>query len=290
MLTPQEVLKFIKKSKKAWEALFTSGERPDDNQVIKRKLKRMGFESFVDYVVEMNKLALAHGFLPHTNLGVISKNEMKKLGKWNASLGLMLEQAVELECHNESPGKKPEKRIKTIENAGKLKIPFTTGILVGIGESEYDRIYSLEVISEIHKNYEHIQEVIIQNFMPKKGTPMEDHKPLPIKNIVKTVKIARKILPKEVAIQVPPNLVNDLRPLVKAGANDIGGISDCTPDYINPEHPWPSLEDIKRKLGNAYKLRPRLSIYPRYVKKGWFSDKISNLVHKLADYDGFKKA
>jgi len=289
LLSPTDVLKILKGSKKAWEALFTFGERPEVHKFIKLTLKKLGFKRFLDYVIEMNKLAISAGLLPHTNAGVISMSEMRKLSKYNASLGLMLEQAVELECHRYSPGKKPEKRIKVIKNAGKLKIPFTTGILIGIGEKEEDRIYSLEVISELHKNYGHIQEVIIQNFAPKKGTPMEFCKPPSLKDVLATVKTARKILPKDVAIQIPPNLVQNIYPLIKAGANDLGGISDYTPDFINPEHPWPSLSEIKNKLNKEFVLRPRLSIYPKYIKMGWFSDEISKLILELSNNEGFKR-
>ncbi len=289
LLLPNDVIKILRGSKRAWEALFTFGERPEVHKSIRTKLKEIGFKNFIDYVIEMNKLAISTGLLPHTNAGVISKIEMKKLRRYNASLGLMLEQAVELECHRFSPGKKPEKRIKVIKNAGKLKIPFTTGILIGIGEKREDRIYSLEVISDLHENYGHIQEVIIQNFTPKKGTPMENWPSPTVHEMLDTVKIAREILPDDVTIQIPPNLVKDVYPFIKAGARDIGGISDYTPDYINPEHPWPSIEELKKRLGKEFVLKPRLSIYPKFVKMGWFSDEISDLILKLADDDGFKR-
>jgi FO synthase subunit 1 len=287
-MTPDEVKSLLNKAKNASEALFTFGEKPDVYDDIKRKLKSLGYSSFLEFVRDMNELAVKMGFLPHTNAGVLSYNELKMLKPFNASMGLMLEQAVELECHALSPGKKPEVRIKTIKDAGKLQIPFTTGILVGIGETYYDRIYSLEVIADIHDNYGHIQEVIIQNFSPKKGTPMESWSPPSASEMLEVVRDARKILPEEVAIQVPPNLVEDVYPFLKAGANDLGGISEVTPDYINPEHPWPSIDRLKTSLRGEFVLRERLPIYPRFVKLRWFSERIAKLIDELTDDEGYR--
>ncbi len=291
LMKPDEVKSLLLKAKNAIEALFTFGEKPDVYAKFRENLKKLGYNSFIEYVRDMNKLAVDMGFLPHTNAGVLSYSELKTLKPFNASMGLMLEQAVELECHAESPGKKPEVRIKTIKDAGKLKIPFTTGILVGIGESEYDRAYSLEVIAEIHANYGHIQEVIIQNFSPKPNTPMANWKPPSLEEMLKTVKMAREILPSDVTIQIPPNLVDDVSPFLKAGARDLGGISEVTPDYINPEHPWPSVDSLKKVLEqNGFLLRERLPIYPKFVKMGWFSDEIAELVKLNSDGEGFRKA
>jgi len=272
----------------AKEALFTFGEKPDQvNPEMKKILRALGYSELLDYVVDMNKLAIALGFLPHTNAGVLEKNELMKLKPFNASLGLMLEQAVELECHSESPGKKPELRIRTIRSAGKLKIPFTTGILVGIGETEYDRAYSLEVIAELHREFGHIQEVIIQNFKPKSGTKMENFPEPTIEEMLKTVRLARQILPKDIAIQIPPNLVNDIYPFLKAGANDLGGISEVTPDYINPEANWPSIEQIKKALRSEFVLRERLPVYPKFVKLKLFGSAVSGLIEVYSDDDGY---
>jgi len=290
LMNPDEVKSLLLKAKNAKEALFTFGEKPDEvYPEIREMLKNLGFSSFLDYIASMNELAIKYGFLPHTNAGVLSYYELKKLKPLNASMGLMLEQAVELECHRFSPGKKPELRIKTIRDAGKLEIPFTTGILVGIGESKYDRIYSLEVIAEIHKNYGHIQEVIIQNFKPKKNTPMENHPPPTIEEMLETVRIAREILPRDVTIQIPPNLVDDVYPFIKAGARDIGGISDVTHDFINPESPWPTIDRIRRCLRGEFVLKERLPIYPKFVKLKWYSETIAKLIHKYSDDDGYAR-
>jgi len=290
LMSRDEVVRMLCNARNAVEALFTFGEKPEVYPEFRKKLRSMGCSSFLDYVRDMNHLAVKMGFLPHTNAGVLSYNELKYLKIYNASMGLMLEQAVELECHANSPGKKPKVRIETIVNAGKLQIPFTTGILVGIGEKEYDRAYSLEVISEIHKNYGHIQEVIIQNFSPKPKTPMQNVKPPTVGEMLKTVRIARDILPKDVTIQIPPNLVKDVSPFIKAGARDLGGISEVTPDYINPEHPWPRVEYLRRVLAfHGFELRERLPIYPKYVTMGWYSDEISQVVKAHADDGGYRR-
>ncbi len=291
LMSPKEVAELLKTANSAKEALFTFGERPDTvYPEIREILRSYGFRDFIEYIIEMNKLAIELGFLPHTNAGVLEYNELKSLRETNASMGLMLEQAVELECHAESPGKKPEVRIRVIKNAGKLKIPFTTGILVGIGESKYDREYSLEVIADIHSNYGHIQEVIIQNFKPKKGTRMENWPPPTQEEMLETVRSARKILPSDVTIQIPPNLVDDIYPFVKAGARDIGGISDVTHDFINPESPWPTLDRVRESLKGEFLLRERLPIYPKFVKLKWYSSSLEKLIERLSDADGYARS
>jgi FO synthase subunit 1 len=288
LLSPQDVKDLLSKAGNASEALFTFGEKPDISPEIKEMLKSFGYSSFIDYILDMNRLAISMDLLPHTNAGVLSKEELKRLKNFNASMGLMLEQAVELECHADSQGKKPEVRIEMIRNAGKLSIPFTTGILVGIGETFEDRLYSLEVIADLHDNYGHIQEVIIQNFKPKAGTPMENVSPPSASEMLEVVKAARRILPDDVTIQIPPNLVDDVYPFIKAGARDVGGISDVTPDFINPESPWPTIEKIKKRLRGEFILRERLPIYPKYIKLGWYSDEISQLIKTLSDEEGLR--
>lgn len=291
LMSKEEVTSLLKFSLDSKEALFTFGEKPDlVYKEIRNLLKKYGFKDFIDYVAFMNKLAIKFGLLPHTNAGVLNYYELKTLKPFNASMGLMLEQAVELECHSESPGKKPEVRIRTIKSAGKLHIPFTTGILVGIGESSYDREYSLEVIEDLHQNYGHIQEVIVQNFVPKKGTKMENQEPPSIETMIETVRKARQILSPEVTIQIPPNLVGDIYPLIKAGARDIGGISDITHDYINPDSPWPSLSKIRDALGSEFILRERLPVYPKFVKLRWYGEYVKSLVELYSDDDGYARS
>jgi FO synthase subunit 1 len=294
LMSIDDVRLLLQKGNQAKEALFTFGERPDEAYPeIKKMLLSYQFSDFVEYIETMNRLAIRYGLLPHTNAGILTFSELKRLKPLNASMGLMLEQAVELDCHSMSPGKKPEVRIKMIKNAGRLQIPFTTGILVGIGETPHDREYSLEVIADIHKNYGHIQEVIIQNFSPKKGTPMEGHQPPSAEDMLKTVKAARRILPEDVAIQIPPNLIRnayiDILPFLKAGANDIGGISTVTHDYVNPESPWPGIEEIRHSLRNEFVLRERLPVYPKFVKLKWYGESLEALVEKYASDDGYAR-
>ncbi|MBO8182374.1 MAG: 7,8-didemethyl-8-hydroxy-5-deazariboflavin synthase subunit CofG [Archaeoglobus sp.] len=289
LMNPLEVEDLLRMAKNAKEALFTFGEKSEVYKSVKKSLSSLGYGSFLDYVVEMNRKAIELGKLPHTNAGVLSYSEIKKLKPWNASLGLMLEQAVELPCHVESPGKKPEERIRMIKDAGKLEIPFTTGILVGIGESFEEDLYSLEVIAELHSNYDHIQECIIQNFSPKEGTPMEDWEPPSTERLLKLVREARKILPKDVEVQIPPNLVQDIRPFLNAGARDIGGISEVTIDHINPEAPWPSIEKIERSLNGEFVLKERLPVYPKYIKRRWYGVMCESLIDKLSDGNGYAK-
>lgn len=270
----------------ATEALFTFGEKPENHSEVVDKLKELGFKDFVSYIVEMNKMAISMGLLPHTNAGILTKEEIKKLKPFNASLGLMVEQAVELDCHSNSPGKKPEVRIETIKEAGRQSIPFTTGLLIGIGETPENREYSLEVINDLHQNYGHIQEVIIQNFKSKEGTEMESYSPPTFSEMVETVSKARETLCDDITIQIPPNLVEDIHPLIKAGARDIGGISEA--DYINPEHEFPSIENVKSYMNNEFVLKERLPIYPQYIAKGWYSREISELINSISDEEGFR--
>ena len=268
------------------EALFTFGERPEEVEGFKEWLLELGHETIVDYLAELCRLSLGIGLLPHSNPGILGKYELEKLKPYNASIGLMLETVGIIEAHEGCAGKIPEARIKTIENAGELKIPFTTGILVGIGETWDDRVRSIQTIRDLHEKFGHIQEVIIQNFIPKTGTKMNS-KPAPgINEMKETVSMARRILPDDVAIQVSPNLIHP-KELVRCGASDLGGISPETIDYINPESPWPNITELQSMVDIP--LRERLPIYPAYVKKKWYSSEIAPLIRTLSDAEGFRK-
>lgn len=284
----QDFLNVLQHKGAATEALFSAGEHPElaylssffNNRVIEE-----GFTSLVAYTKNLCEIAIQHGLLPHCNLGVLSRDELKELRDVNASMGLMLETTAELAAHKNSPGKDPTLRLKMIEEAGKLKIPFTTGILVGIGEEQEDRIRSLNAIKSLHEQYGHIQEVIIQPFLPKQSTAMWSTKPPRFDEMKEIVRAARATLPDEIAIQVPPNLTAP-KELIELGASDLGGISKRTIDYINPESPWPHEEELRRKIA-PFELRERLPIYPRFIKKGWYSEEISQLIERYAD-DGFR--
>jgi FO synthase subunit 1 len=286
----KEFLALVKTKGAATEALFTAGEKPELanlSSFFKKRILDSGYSSLVEYTKELCKLAIKHGLLPHCNLGVLSRKELNELREVNASMGLMLETTAELEAHKNSPGKIPAERLKKIEEAGKLEIPFTTGLLVGIGEKSEDRIHSLEAIKSLHDKYGHIQEVIIQPFIPKPFTQMWNKKPLSFEELKEVVHAARGILQDEIAIQVPPNLTSPTE-LIELGASDLGGISEKTVDYINPESPWPEEEEL-RKMVAPFELRERLPIYPRYIEKGWYSEEIRPLIEKYADEEGLRR-
>jgi FO synthase subunit 1 len=265
------------------EALFTYGDSPSDPGFF-NELGKYGYETLTDYVYDLCLDAIGMGMLPHTNGGVLPLEELKRLKEVNASMGLMLETTADLSAHRLSPLKKPSLRIEFIENAGKLRIPFTTGILVGIGETREDRRRSLEAIRDVHKKYDHIQEVIVQNFVPKPHTRMGGVQAPAVDDMIRVLRMAREILPDDIELQAPPNLTSRLLDFLKAGAADVGGISPVTEDYINPECRWPTLDEL-RSMG--LKLRERLPIYPKYVKKGWYPGLVGPIIKKHADGDGY---
>ena len=266
------------------EALFTMGDRPWEVAGMREHLQGSGIGDLIDYIIELCELAIEGGLLPHTNAGILGDDELERIAPYNASMGLMLETTRDVRAHIGSSGKRPDLRVSFIESAGRQKIPFTTGILVGIGEDRSDRIQSLRRIAELHKAYGHLQEVIIQPFDPKPGTLMAGATPPGIEVIVDAVRLARRILPADVAVQVPPNLV-DPKPLVDSGASDLGGLSPVTLDWINPDRTWPSIEKLRKKLC-CYELLERLPVYPKYIHAGWHGRHTRKLVNELANVDG----
>ncbi len=290
-MEPGEVIELARRAEAAGcsEALLTLGERPEVHAEARGKLDEFGYEKTVNYLVELCRQILELGLLPHTNAGVLDGRELRRLRRYNASMGLMLECVADLPAHVRSPGKDPKLRLKMIEAAGKLRIPFTTGLLVGIGESLGDRIRSLLAIRELHQKYGHIQEVIIQPFEPKLDTPMRSYPKPSEQELLTTVALARSFMP-VMNLQVPPNLVRDIGPFLLRGANDLGGISTVTPDFINPGRPWPSVEELKSVVIEAgFNPRERLPIYPRYAKVDRFmSREVRERVLELADEDGYR--
>lgn len=295
LMSPDDVESILRQGKNAGctEALFTFGERPEEIESFRPRLETLGYESIIDYVKDLSEMAVSIGLLPHTNAGIMDIHELKLLKPLNASMGLMLETVSEIEAHSDCEGKKPQLRIQTIKDAGRLKIPFTTGLLIGIGESKESRLESLETIASIHKRYGHIQEVIIQNFLPKPGTAMAEHSPAPFSEMVETVATAREILPVAVTIQVAPNLIEPHR-LILAGARDLGGVSSVTDDHINPEASWPTIRELEnvvdsvvRSCGKNFMLKERLPVYPQYIKKGWYGDRVKDIIESLVDEDGY---
>jgi len=296
MMKPEQVLEIAEKGKKAkcTEALFMTGERPEQKYDEAREwLKSLGYSSTTEYIIHMSELVLKKtGLLPHTNPGNMTTEEMLALKQSNPSLGMMLENVSERLCardmpHELAPSKNPKVRLKTIENAGKLKIPFTTGLLVGMGETPYELVDSLFAINELHAKYGHIQEVIMQNFSPKPDTPMS-LAPTPTLNyMLKAVAIARIVMP-SMNIQVPPNLSpGHYGKYLDAGINDWGGISPVTIDHVNPEFAWPRINDIRSATERkGFVFRARLPVYPEYISKDFLSDNVLERVEAIADAQG----
>lgn len=241
------------------EVLIMSGERP----WLLPDLGLGGEAEFVEVVVEVCRRAMRLGLLPHTNVGLLSRESLVRLRSWNASMGLMLETATDqIPAHAMGGGKRHLERLAHLDWAGELQIPFTTGILVGIGESSAHRRQALELIAQSHRRHHHIQEVIVQNFIPKPGTPMADQPPPTPEEFTEAVRMAREILPPEVAVQIPPNLNFESWPqLVEAGARDLGGIS-ADGDSVSPAFAWPNQDDLAAKARTlGYRLQERLPVY-----------------------------
>ncbi|MFX0185497.1 MAG: 7,8-didemethyl-8-hydroxy-5-deazariboflavin synthase subunit CofG [Candidatus Hodarchaeota archaeon] len=300
-LEPDEIeeILFQAKRSRVSEVLLTLGEKPESKYPIAQKwLKQHGFSSTIEYIYFIAQKALEIGLLPHINAGSLEYSELRYLKEVSASMGVMLEilgtrMLQPRMPHEKSPDKHPKKRITTIKNAGRLKIPFTSGLLVGIGETPKEVVSSLFALRNVHKKYRHLQEVIIQNFQPNTRIKMV-HFPTPsLDYLEKIVILARHILPTKISIQVPPNLIksNETR-FLKAGMSDWGGISSITFDYINPDHNWPlvsQLQNITRKAG--FKLRERLPVYPRYINLEWLSKELYQLIESkdLKTKDGYRK-
>ncbi|MBV8160907.1 MAG: 7,8-didemethyl-8-hydroxy-5-deazariboflavin synthase CofG, partial [Acidimicrobiia bacterium] len=270
-LPPDDVLALARHGADAGchEALFTLGERPELRYPAAAAwLADHGFATTVEYLVAMCRLVSEEtGLLPHANAGALLPDELAALRRVSASQGMMVESLdPDLDCHRGSPDKTPERRLATLDAAGALAIPFTTGILVGIGESRASRVAALEAIAESHRRHGHVQEVIVQNFLPKPGTAMHAADPCPPDDYLWTVAAARLLLPPEVHLQAPPNLTEDFGRLLDAGIDDWGGVSPVTPDHVNPERPWPALERLRTVTeARGFVLAPRLTIYPEFA-------------------------
>ncbi len=254
------------------EALFTLGEKPELRYPAAAQwLADRGFATTVDYLVHACKLVLFEtGLLPHANAGALDEEELGRLREVSPSQGMMIESLRgDLACHTGAPDKSPARRLATLEAAGRLKIPFTTGILCGIGETEADRLEALYAIAQSHHRHGHVQEVIVQNFLPKDGTSMHKAPPCPQNDYLRAIAIARLVLPIEVVIQAPPNLSEDFGVLLDAGVSDWGGVSPVTPDHVNPERPWPDLDRLAAVTeARGFTLAPRLTVHPRYAQAG----------------------
>lgn len=299
-MTPDDILAVVTQGEKLGckEALFSLGDKPEALfPQMQQELQRLGHRRTLGYLTEMCRLVLDNSsLLPHANPGVMGPKDLERLRDVNISMGLMLESTSRRllgkgMAHDNAPDKDPVVRLKTLENAGKLRIPFTTGILIGIGETFAERVEALCAIRDLHDRYGHIQEVIIQNFRAKPEVPMHAHPEPSLLDFLRTIAVARLILGGEMNIQAPPNLTPEqYQLLITAGINDWGGVSPVTIDFINPEAPWPqllTLERVSTEMG--LRLRQRLALYPEYItrKPDYIAPALAARLQTMVDADGY---
>ncbi len=300
-MTPEEVLALAERGRRAGckEALFSLGDQPEKIFPEAREfLRAQGYSRTLDYLAAMCELVLEKtGLLPHANPGVMDRAALVRLKDSNASVGLMLENVSPRLMrdglpHAKAPDKVPALRLRTIEEAGRLNIAFTTGILIGIGETMEERIDSLFAIRALHEKYGHIQEVIIQNFRAKPDIPMAAHPEPSLEDMLRTIALARLILGPQMNVQAPPNLsYEDFPRLLEAGINDWGGISPVTKDFINPEAAWPQIARLQTETAaRGFTLRERLALYPEFIHRDEFlSLRVRRRIAEVADPDGFAR-
>ena len=296
MMSKQEIKKILSLAKKyrCVEALFVTGERPEQKyQEAKDWLKKNGFKSTAEYLSHASEWALEEGLFPHTNAGNLSFDEMKELQKTNVSMGLMLENVSERLSQKGMPhylaaSKRPKARLEVLENSGKLKIPMTTGLLVGIGETPEEIILSILAIKKLHEKYGNIQEIILQNFQPKQDTMMSDF-PSAEENYFKIIVSISRIIMPEMNIQIPPNLSpKSYQSFLSVGINDWGGVSPLTPDYVNPEFSWPEIKKIEENSKNVgFDLKCRFPIYPEFFS--FISKELRDKMSVIEDEEGLVK-
>jgi FO synthase len=297
-MTPEEVLAVAQAGERlgCTEALFTLGERPEQRYPeAKAWLERRGYKTTLEYLRDVAGLVLEETqLLPHLNPGTMTHREMATLRPVSASMGIMLEElAPSLYApggpHEHAPSKRPAVRLKTVDIAGELRVPFTTGLLIGIGETPEERVDTLYAIKHTHERHGHIQEVIVQNFRAKSRTPMKGGLEPGTADMLRTLAVARLVLGPDMNIQAPPNLAPHEFPLyLHAGLNDWGGVSPLTPDFVNPEAPWPHLTDLNRRThAEGFALTPRLPVYPEYIGNTWLDAAVAAKVSVMADAEGY---
>lgn len=296
-MSPEEVVDLAKKGAElgCTELLFVTGDKPElKYPVYKEALQKLGYETTADYLIALGEAGLKENIFPHTNLGLATSEELLAFRESNPSMGLMLENISPRllqkgEAHYRCPDKVPKQRMKTMELAGEHRIPWTSGILVGIGETWEERIDSLLVLRDLGDKYGHLQEIIIQNFSPKPGIMMEKYPPPSFEDMLKLVAISRLVFGEGMNLQIPPNLNPETYPLfIHAGINDLGGVSPVTIDYVNPEAPWPKLEimqDMVHDLG--FVLRERLPVYPEFIDNEFIDEEVLKRVLNFVDKDGY---
>jgi len=294
-LSPGQVLAIAQSGAEAGchEALFTLGERPELRYPVAGEwLAEHGFTSTVEYLAECCRLVRTEtGLLPHTNAGALHPAELAQLREVAVSQGMMLESlATDLACHRASPDKTPERRLATLEAAGRLQIAFTTGILVGIGETRVDRLMALRAIAASHSRHGQVQEVIVQNFLPKPATAMQAAVPCGAEEHLWSIAVARIVLPPDIHLQAPPNLTEDFSTLLGAGIDDWGGVSPVTADHVNPERAWPALERLSQVTEqHGHVLAPRLAVHPEWADARFLAAGLRHAVMDRADAEGLAR-
>ena len=299
-MTPGDVMEVVRAGERmgCTEALFSLGDKPELLfPEMRETLRYLGYKSTLHYLEAMCDMVLRESrLLPHPNPGLMSAEWLNRLSQVAPSMGLMLETTSTRllgkgAAHDNAPDKEPAKRLRVIEEAGRQKIPFTTGILIGIGETFEERVDSLLAIRDLHEKYGHIQEVIVQNFRAKSGTPMANWPEPDRADLLRTIAVARLLMP-EINLQAPPNLSDPhYADLLDGGINDWGGVSPLTPDYINPEKPWPHLGDLEeRTRAKGFELKQRLPVYPEFIadaaaKSGVLAGRLAT----CADINGYAR-
>jgi FO synthase len=299
-LTEEQVLEIARAGAAAGctEALFTLGDKPELRfKVAREELAALGCSTTIEYLGRMAKLVLEEtGLLPHLNPGVMTRDELAALRPVSASMGIMLETTAERlmakgEAHWASPDKLPAARLATMDLAGELRIPFTSGILIGIGETREERLETLVALRNLHERHGHLQEVIVQNFRAKEGTRMSAHPEPPLEDHLWTIAAARILLPEDVSVQAPPNLsYDDFPALLDAGIDDWGGVSPVTIDHVNPEAPWPDRDRLAAATrAKGFELAPRLPVYPAYLSGAWLDPAVLPAALRSADALGLAR-
>lgn len=299
-MTPDEVMQVVRAGEHlgCTEALFSLGDKPESLfPEMRETLHRFGYKSTLHYLEAMCEQVLRESsLLPHPNPGLMSAEWLQRLSRVAPSVGLMLETTSSrlLErgaAHDNAPDKEPAKRLRVIENAGRQRIPFTTGILIGIGETVEERVDALLAIRKLHEKYGHVQEVIVQNFRAKPATPMANWPEPDRDEMLRTLAVARLLMP-EMNLQAPPNLSDPHYPdLLDAGINDWGGVSPLTPDYINPEKPWPHLHELRKHTeAKGFALKQRLPVYPEFMSQAAaHSERLAQRLDAACDREGYAR-
>ena len=299
-LTPAEVMQVVTAGER-WgctEALFTLGDRPEDRWPAAREfLERQGYDATLEYVAALTEQVVAEtGVLPHANPGLMDEATQQRLRRSNPSLGLMLENISPRLMepgmpHHNCPDKDPVARMETINTAGRLQIPFTTGLLIGIGETPAEVVESIFALAAAHRRWGHLQEIIVQNFSPKADTPMRNSEVPDPAYLATIVAVTRWVFGSGMNVQVPPNLSDDFSVFLDAGINAWGGVSPLTIDWVNPEAPWPHLDHLRSVTEAAgFDLRRRLPVYPGFINDRWIDPDLLGRVRSMIDDEGYALA